>query len=298
MTHLENLSGVFPPVASLFKNEKLALDEMAENIRIYNETDLKGYMILGSNGEFRSLNDDEALQIVDVVAKHKNPNKVLIAGAARESTYSTIEFIEKLSDRGVDYVAILPPHYFVSKMTDELLIQHYSMVADRSKLPITVYNAPKFSAGLLISPKVIAKLAEHPNIVGLKDTSKEDISIYVEAVPRGVEFAVLAGSINKFYDGLAKGAVGGVLSLADYLPQKCCELQQAFLAGDLKKAKQMDEYLRALSSRAAGKFGVAGLKAAMDLLGYYGGSPRLPLVDIADSDKRQLQAVLQKEGLL
>ena len=298
MEHVKNLSGVFPPVASLFKNEKVALDEMAENIRKYNETDLKGFMILGSNGEFRSLNDDEALQIVDVVAKHKAPNKVLIAGAARESTYSTIEFINKLSDRGVDYVAILPPHYFVSKMTDELLIQHYSMVADGSKLPITVYNAPKFSAGLLISPEVIAKLAEHPNIVGLKDTSKEDISIYVKAVPPGAEFAVLAGSINKFYDGLVKGAVGGVLSLADYLPQKCCELQQAFLAGDQEKAKQMDEYLRALSSRAAGKFGVAGLKAAMDLLGYYGGPPRLPLVEIADSDKHQLLAVLQKEGLL
>jgi 4-hydroxy-2-oxoglutarate aldolase len=298
MGSIEKLSGVFPPVASPFKNEQIALDELAENIRKYNETDLKGYLVLGSNGEFRSLNDDEALQIVDVVARHKKPDKVLIAGAARESTYSTIEFIEKLSDRGADYAAVLPPHYFVSKMTDEVLIRHYSMVADRSKLPITIYNAPKFSAGLLISPAVIARLAEHPNIVGLKDTSAEDIAQYVNAVPKGAEFAVLAGSISKFYDGLVKGAVGGVLSLADYLPQKCCELQQAFLAGDREKAKQMDEYLRALSSRAAGKFGVAGLKAAMDLLGFYGGPPRLPLAPIADSDKRQLEAVLQKEGLL
>jgi 4-hydroxy-2-oxoglutarate aldolase len=298
MGHIENLSGVFPPVATPFSDEQVALEQLAENILKYNSTDLRGYMILGSNGEFRSVTDEEALKIAEVVAKHKAPNKILIAGAARESTYATIEFIEKLSDLGVDYVAILPPHYFVGKMTDETLIRHYSAVADQSKIPITIYNAPKFSAGLLISPQVIATLAVHPNIVGLKDTSKEDIAQYVSAVPKNAEFAVLAGTINKFYEGLVKGAVGGVLSLADYLPQKCCELQQAFLAGDQAKAGRMDEYLRALSSRAAGKFGVAGLKAAMDLLGYYGGPPRLPLVSLADSDRRQLEAVLKKEGLL
>jgi 4-hydroxy-2-oxoglutarate aldolase len=298
MGHIENLSGVFPPVATPFKDEQVALEQLAENIIKYNTTDLKGYMILGSNGEFRSVTDDEALKIAEVVARNKKPDKILIAGAARESTYATIEFIEKLSDLGVDYVAILAPHYFVGKMTDETLIRHYTSVADQSKIPITVYNAPKFSAGLLISPQVIAALADHPNIVGLKDTSKEDIAQYVNAVPKNAEFAVLAGTINKFYEGLLKGAVGGVLSLADYLPQKCCELQQAFLAGDQAKASQMDEYLRALSSRAAGKYGVAGLKAAMDLLGYYGGPPRLPLVSIADSDKGQLEAVLKNEGLL
>ena len=298
MGHIENLSGVFPPVATPFKDEQVALEQLAENIIKYNTTDLKGYMILGSNGEFRSVTDDEALKIADVVARNKKPDKILIAGAARESTYATIKFTEKLSDLGVDYVAILAPHYFVGKMTDETLIRHYTSVADQSKIPITVYNAPKFSAGLLISPQVIAALADHPNIVGLKDTSKEDIAQYVNAVPKNAEFAVLAGTINKFYEGLLKGAVGGVLSLADYLPQKCCELQQAFLAGDQAKASQMDEYLRALSSRAAGKYGVAGLKAAMDLLGYYGGPPRLPLVSIADSDKGQLEAVLKNEGLL
>ncbi len=92
----------------------------------------------------------------------------------------------------MDYVAILPPHYFIGKMTDEVLIRHYAWVADRSKLPVTIYNAPKFSAGLLLSPQVIARLAEHSNIVGLKDTSQEDIAKYVKAVPQDAEFAVLA----------------------------------------------------------------------------------------------------------
>ena len=298
MGHVEKLSGVFPPVATPFESERIAVGTMAENIRKYDETDIKGYLILGSNGEFRSLNDAEALKIVDTVVRCKNPKKVLIVGAARESTFTTLEFIDRLADIGADYVAILPPHYFVKKMTDAVLIRHYSMIADRSKIPITIYNAPKFSAGLLISPYVISQLAEHPNIVGLKDTSKEDIAKYIQAVPQTAEFAVLAGTINKFYDGLEKGAVGGVLSLAGYLPQKCCELQQAFLAGDREKARRMDTFLRTLSNEAAGKFGVAGLKAAMDLLGYYGGAPRLPLNRISTQNKQHLKAVLQKAGVL
>jgi 4-hydroxy-2-oxoglutarate aldolase len=235
MGHTENLSGVFPPVATPFKDEQVALEKLAENIVKYNATDLKGYMILGSNGEFRSVTDDEALQIAAVVAKHKKPDKILIAGAARESTYATIEFIEKLSDLGVDYVAILPPHYFVGKMTAETLIRHYSKVADRSKIPITIYNAPKFSAGLLISPQVITALAEHPNIVGLKDTSKEDIAQYVAAVPQGAEFAVLAGTINKFYEGLVKGAVGGCFRWPTTCPKSAVNCNKPFWRGIRQK---------------------------------------------------------------
>ncbi|MCK4339737.1 MAG: dihydrodipicolinate synthase family protein, partial [Candidatus Cloacimonetes bacterium] len=178
------------------------------------------------------------------------------------------------------------------------LIKYYTTIADQSPVPIMIYNAPKFAANLVFSTNLVSVLAEHPNIVGMKDTSKEDISIYVNAVPKGANFYVLAGTINKLYTGLKVGAIGGVVSMSDYLPDMCCKLQELFELGKIKEAEKLDVYARELSSKAAGKYGVAGVKAAMDLLGYFGGDPRIPLLPLNNEQKAKLKAVLEKEGLL
>jgi len=292
------LSGVFTPNETPFLNEEVAYDKIAENVERYNQTKLKGYMPLGSNGEFRSLTDEESIKIIDVYQKHIAPGKTLIAGVMRESAKATIEFIKKIADKGVDFATILPPHYFIKYMTDEALIKYYTMIADQSPVPIMIYNAPKFAAGLVFSTNLVSVLAEHPNIVGMKDTSKEDISIYVNAVPKGANFYVLAGTINKLYAGLKIGAIGGVVSMANYLPDMCCNLQELFHTGKIKEAEKLDVYTRELSKNAAGKYGVAGVKAAMDLLSYFGGDPRIPLLPLNDEQKAELKAVLEKEGLL
>jgi 4-hydroxy-2-oxoglutarate aldolase len=294
----EKLCGVFPPLTTPFVDEAISCEKMAENIGRYNETGLAGYMPLGSNGEFRSLTDEEALQIAAVVRRTMSPGKTLIAGAARESVQATVEFIKKLADCGVDFATLLPPSYFVSAMTDEALIRYYTMVAERSPIPIMFYNAPKFTAGVSISARVIAALSPHPNIAGIKDTSNDDVARYVEAASGAEDFAVLAGTINKFYDGLVKGAVGGVLSIADYLPGKCVAIYEAFIGGDQPAASRLEAEARALSKNAAGQHGVSGVKAAMDLLGYFGGDPRAPLAPLTPQQKQELRAVLHREGLL
>jgi len=294
----KKLSGVFTPNATPFLNEEVAYDKIAENIKRYNQTKLKGYMPLGSNGEFRSLTDEESIKIIDVYQKYMSPEKTLIVGVMRESAKATIEFIKKIADKRVDFATILAPHYFVKNMTDEALIKYYTMIADQSPIPTMMYNAPKFAANLVFSTNLISALAKHPNIVGMKDTSKEDISIYVDAVPKAANFYVLAGTINKLYDGLKVGAIGGVVSMADYLPEICCNLQEFFELGKMEEAEKMDVYARGLSKNAAGKYGVAGVKAAMDLLGYYGGNPRIPLLPINEEEKTGLKVVLEEEGLL
>jgi 4-hydroxy-2-oxoglutarate aldolase len=295
----EKLSGIFPPCMTIFdEQEEVAYDKIAANIERYNKTKLKGYMPLGSNGEFRSLTDEESVKIIAVYQKYKAKDKVLIAGVMRESAKTTIEFIKKIADKGVDFATILSPHYFVKFMTDEALTMYYTRIADQSPIPVMMYNAPKFSGGLKFSTNLITTLAQHPNIAGMKDTSSEDISIYVNAVPKGANYYVMAGTIEKFYAGLKAGAIGGVISMANYVPEMCCKLQEIYEAGKMEEAEKMDVYMRALSKNAAGNFGVAGVKAAMDLLGYYGGNPRLPVLPMSDKDKAELKAVLEKEGLI
>jgi 4-hydroxy-2-oxoglutarate aldolase len=255
-------------------------------------------MPLGSNGEFRSLTDEESVRIIEVYRKYRDKGKTLIAGVGRESAKITIEFIRRIADKGVDYATVLPPYYFVSFMTDEALIRYYTKIADESPIPVMMYNAPKFAAGLTFSASLVSTLAVHPNIAGMKDSSKQEISMYIDAVPKGVHFCVMAGTIEKFYSGLLVGAVGGVLSIANYLPDLCCRLQELYEAGNHEEAQKLDLFARQLSKNAAGNYGVAGVKAAMDLLGYHGGKPRNPVLPFNDGAKTALKAVLQREGLL
>jgi 4-hydroxy-2-oxoglutarate aldolase len=186
----------------------------------------------------------------------------------------------------------------VKFMTDEALTRYYTKIADESPIPVMMYNAPKFAAGLTFSTNLVTTLAQHPNIAGMKDTSSEEISLYVNAVPEGANFYVMAGTINKFYAGLKAGAIGGVISMANYVPEMCCKLQEIYESGNIEETEKFDVYMRELSKNAAGNFGVAGVKAAMDLLGYHGGDPRLPLLPLENEKKAALKAVLEKEGVL
>ncbi|WHH59916.1 dihydrodipicolinate synthase family protein [Petroclostridium sp. X23] len=294
----EKLSGVFPPIMTPFENEKVSYDKLADNIKKYNETNLRGYMPLGSNGEFRSLTDDESLKIIETIAKNRTADKVLMVGTGRESASATIEFTKKAADKGAEFASVLAPHYFINAMTDEALIKFFLIIADHSPIPVLVYNAPKFAAGLTISPKVIEVLSKHSNIVGMKDTSTEDIAIYINAVDKNEEFHVLAGSINKFYTGLLAGAVGGILSMANYLPELCNRLYEFYLADDKEQGEKYHNYLCDLNKKTGGKSGVAGVKAAMDVLGYFGGCPRIPLLPVDEEEKNAIRIFLESEGLL
>jgi 4-hydroxy-2-oxoglutarate aldolase len=295
----EKLSGVFPPVMTpFFENGKIDYDGLAFNIEKMNTMTLGGYMPLGSNGEFRSLTDEESLEVLKLIARNKAPGKTLMVGTGRESAYATIEFTKRAADEGAEFASVLTPYYYVKKMNDEALIRFFTEVADASPIPVLMYCAPGFAGGVVISPKAVSELAAHPNIVGMKDTSKEDIAGYVKAVPPGEEFYVLAGSISKFFYGLTHGAIGGVLSIANYLPESCCEAQSLFTAGKIAEAEKLCGRLKSLTERATGKYSVPGVKAAMNFLGYQGGMPRVPLLPLKAAELEELRAILTEEGFL
>lgn len=299
MEYREMLAGIFPPVMTPFtEDQKVDYDALAFNIEKMNETSLRGYMPLGSNGEFRSLSDEESLEVARTVKRAAAKGKTLMFGASRESAYATAEMAKALADIGADCISVLTPYYFAGKMDDDALLRFYTYVADRSPVPVLAYNAPKFAAGVMFSPVAVTRMAAHPNIIGMKDTTSEDIAAFAEAVPDGSGFYVLAGSITKFLKGLRVGAVGGVLSVANYFPEECCRIQALWEAGQEDEAAALSEHAIAFNKRTTAKTGVAGVKAAMDLVGYRGGWPRNPLLPLSAEERAALRALLVEEGYL
>lgn len=226
-------------------------------------------MPLGSNGEFQGLEDWEALEILNAVAENKAPEKIVVAGCGRESVSKTVAFIRCAAECGLDYAFILPPHYFIRQMSTDGILRYYYAVADHSPIPLVVYNAPKFASELILTPEMVAQLAEHPNIHALKNSSKIPNRDYAEVLPRE-GFSLIAGNIGNFYSGLCAGAVGGVLSTASYLPEYCCQLYDWFTCGNTEQARALSVWLQKITVQTAGPLGVAGVKAAMQLLRFFG----------------------------
>ena len=292
------LTGVFPPMMTPFtKEQNIDLDAVVMNVEKYNQTPIRGLMPLGSNGEYASLDDDESILVVKAVSRVMAASKTLMAGVGRESAYHTVEFSKRVANEGVHFVSILAPHYFHEKMTDDALLAYYEYIADHVPVPVLLYNAPKFASGVCLSASLVKELSKHSNIVGIKDTSKENIKVYIDATA-GNDFHVLAGSITKYYSGLESGACGGILSSANYLPLECCRIQDLWINGKQTEAKILSDKLVELTSTCSGKTGIAGSKACMTLMGYTGGIPRLPLLPVDDNTIQHLNLVLREAGYL
>jgi 4-hydroxy-2-oxoglutarate aldolase len=298
MVSSDMLSGVFAPIITPFdEDENVLIGRLKENIEKYNETGLKGFMPLGSNGEYQGLTDEESLKILTAVCRTRAKGRTIVAGCGRESAYKTVEFIKQTADCGMDMAFVLPPSYFKDKMTDEALKAYFIAVADRSPVPVVVYNAPKFASGLLVSVELIESLSSHPNIIAMKNSSMHPNAEYMKAIGRVPGFYLIAGNIKTFFPGLCDGAVGGVLSTASYLPEYCCKLYDYFAGGETEKAAELHAFLNALSAATIGPYGVAGVKLGMDIRGFYGGRTRLPLLPVPPDERKRIEKHLGEAGI-
>ncbi len=258
-------------------------------------TALAGFLALGSNGEFMSLSEREQHQVMEVFAEEKG-HKAVMVGTGCESTRQTLQKIRRAAELGFPFASVLTPHYFAKQMNDATLEDYYMRLAEGSPIPIVLYNAPEFTGGTTISPSCLQRLASHENIAGIKDSSKAGPGSFLSILDRTVSFAVMAGSADFFYPSLHLGAVGGVLSLGNYLPEACCRLHKLFKDGTFNEAQELHHRLVRVNRMVSGSYGVAGVKAAMDLMGYQGGSPRHPLRGLSDSDRAKIKAAIEKEG--
>jgi 4-hydroxy-2-oxoglutarate aldolase len=294
--HRDRLSGVFAPITTPFNEEAdLLLEQLSSNIQRLNSSRLRGYLVLGTNGEFRSLSSNEQVEVLKTVVKTASSDKVIMAGTGAESTKVSIELCHQAAEIGAHYGSLITPSFFAKKMSDAALIQHFIQVAENSPIPVLLYNNPGVT-GITMSTTVVKEVSSHPKIVGMKDSSPGNLSAYIlHAKP---EFSLLAGSANFFFTGLLMGAVGGVLSLADAFPEPCCKLYDLGVKGQLKEGRKLQFQLMELNQKVSGKFGVAGVKAAMDFAGFYGGPPRAPLSPLTSQEKKKLREDLVASGFL
>jgi 4-hydroxy-2-oxoglutarate aldolase len=293
-----SLEGVFPPIPTPFDVEGgVAYQALVENLECWNQVDLAGYVVLGSNGEAAYLTEEEKLRILETARRAIPSEKLMIAGTGCESTRQTVALTRRAAQAGADAVLVVTPHYYNPKMTADSLVQHYETVADASPVPVLIYNVPKFT-NVNMDAATTARVAGHANIVGIKDTSG-NISQLADTVRlAGPDFQVLAGSANFFFAGLAVGAVGGILALANVAPEKAINLYRLFKAGRWDEAAELQRQVIPVNAAITARFGIAGLKATLDMLGYYGGPVRSPLLDLGESERQALRGILVEGGIL
>ena len=293
-----SLRGVMPPIPTPFDAQgEVHTQALVDNLDRWNQYDLAGYVVLGSNGEAPYMTEEEKVRVWQIARRAIPADKLLVAGTGCESTRATIALTRRAAEAGADAALAVTPHYYTGKMTADLLVRHYQAVADASPIPILIYNVPGFT-GVNTEAATLARAAQHPNIVGVKDTSGNiaQIADTVRLVPP--KFQVLAGSASFFFAGLAVGAIGGVLAVANVAPAQALDIYRLFQEKQWDQAAELQRRMLPVNAAVTTRFGIAGLKAALDMLGYYGGPVRSPLLDLTAAERQTVRDVLVEGGIL
>jgi len=259
-------------------DEELDLAALKANIAKWNATGLAGYLAVGSNGESVYLSEDEQQAVIAATVEAAAEDKFVMAGAGRESSRETVGAIKRAASVGADCALIVTPCYFKGQMKPANLEAHYLRVAEASPLPILLYNVPQATA-VNMTPDLVARLAPHPNIAGIKDSSGNIAQLSeILRLTKEQDFAVFVGNAEVLHSATQLGADGAILAVANVLPQLCVDLMEAVRSGDLAKGKALQWSMSRMAALVTSVYGVGGLKATMDMVGYHGGPVRLPLL--------------------
>ena len=298
MSLMKSFTGIFTPIVTPFgRDGTFDAEGMRRNVERWMATPLTGLVVLGSNGEAPQLEDNEADRVIDVVRGEVPRTRPLIAGTGRESTRATIAATQRAAAAGVDAVLVRTPSYFKSQMTTEIFVRHYTEVADASPVPVLLYNVTMFT-GVTLAPDAVETLASHPNIVGMKD-SGSDIGLIGEYIARTPDdFTLLAGSAATLFHALCADCDGAILALAALMPSEIVAMAALVDEGRLDEARALQRRLLPLARSVGALYGVPGLKAALDLMGYAGGPPRPPLRPVSPQTIDLLRTQLDSVGAL
>ncbi|MEL1135588.1 4-hydroxy-tetrahydrodipicolinate synthase [Desulfitobacterium sp. THU1] len=287
------LCGIYAPIPTPFKDGQIAFAELESNLEYWLSSKLEGIVVLGSNGEFIMLSDEEKQQLIRAVCTQAKGRKPVIVGTGTETTHGTIELNKLAAEAGASAALVLSPNYFKKAMNDRVLKEFYLEVAEASPIPIILYNMPG-NSGINLSPKLVAELATHPNIIGIKDSGGNIVQIAEIIHTTPDDFSVFAGSASFLFVSIALGAVGGTLALANVFPNECARIQEFVENSQFAEARALQLNLIEANNSVTARWGVSGLKAALELMGLYGGEPRKPLLPLGDEDREQLRTIIRR----
>lgn len=287
--------GVFAPIPTPFAGEAIAYDALAENLEKWAASPLDGLVVLGSNGEAVLLDEDERVELVRFVAAHNPGAKVIVAGTGCESTRATVRLTRRCAEVGAQAALVLTPSYYKGALDDAALERFFTDVADAAPVPVLLYNMPR-NTGVNISAALAARLSRHPNIAGIKDSGGNIVQIQETIAASAPGFAVFAGSGSFLLATLLAGGVGGTMAVANLLPEECAGIYRLFCAGRLDEARDLQRRILPLNWAVTGKYGVAGLKAALEMRGYSGGDVRRPLLPVGEAARAELRRLLADGG--
>jgi len=286
------LRGIFPPLTTPFSADgEIDLARLRENVRRYLQTRISGFVMNGSTGESVLLGWDEIEKIWATAREASPSDKTMIAGTGAESTAETIRHTKRAAALGFNVALVRTPSYYKPAMSFEAEVAHFFRVADASPIPVLIYSVPVFT-GYTVEAPLAAKLATHPNIIGIKESSGnvQRMKEIVSSAPRG--FNALSGSGLTIAEAVEVGAVGGILAISCMIPDACVDFYEAARRNERPEVEQIRKQFISPAAALVTKFGISGIKFALDRLGYYGGPPRSPLLPISESVRPEVEALV------
>ena len=284
------LHGIFPPIATPFNHEgEIWKVKVQHNVEKWNLTGLAGYVVCGSTGESVMLTTEEKIQLWEWVAQFAAPEKLLIAGTGMEGVRETIALTNRAAQIGYKAAMVRTPFYYKNLINNSAAqMLYFRAVADHSRIPLIIYNWPQVT-GVDIAPDAVAELSYHPNIVAIKESSGNLEKVLQMIRETRTGFQVLTGSAPTLAPSLAVGCVGAVLAFANAAPYATISIWEAHRTREPAAALDWQNRIGRAAYLVTAKYGVPGLKHAMDLAGYYGGPPRLPLTCPTPDAKREIE---------
>jgi 4-hydroxy-tetrahydrodipicolinate synthase len=292
-----NIRGIIPPVATPMQaNEDLDLPRLKSFLDHLIHEGVHGIFVLGTNSEFYALDEREKQEVIATAVAHVRKRVPVFAGTGAASTREAVRLTKMAEREGADGVSIITP-YFINPSQAEIY-DHYRRAAENTSLPVILYNNPGTCGGVKIDVDTVARLAELPNILGIKDSSGDlqNTNEYIRVVPD--RFSVMQGRDTLIYHSLASGARGAVPASANVAPALCVAIYEAMLRRD--HAAALAAQLRLNPVRMSLNLGTApgGVKAALTLMGTSIGPSRSPVAPLPPDKQQKMRTALEAAGLM